>query len=269
MVGLFRGKLDRFDVHIKTIEGVNQQTILGAILTIISTLVIIVLIFSETSRYMTKDVVSRMLTDTHQSQESVKIVLDIDFPYLHCDRLSYSQEITRGSVHVADSGQNFVKTPIPIGVNQTNSDNCRVFCETMTDKVAGTIKLSISHPAVPDDFVTVPFEQPDLTHKINSLAFLPLSSKAAKESDIPGLSHNPLKGQTAVGTGVGIYQYAMQIVPTQYKNLNEEVSTAHQYSVTERQVKLEAALRGVIISSQAYKDFVGILITYDFYPVAF
>ena len=258
-----KGRLDKYDVHLKTIDGVNKQTVLGAFLSVLSFILIIYLIVSETSQYFSKDVVSRMITDTYQSRESIRIVMDIEFSKISCERISYSQEITRGSIHISDEGQNIKKNALVTGSsNMTDSGGCHVFCETITDKVGGIIKFSITHPQVPEDFIIVPFESPDLTHKINSLSFLSLDS-----TDVPGVDQNPLRGQTSVGTGMGIYQYAMQIVPTQYKTLHNEVSTAHHISVSERQVKLETALRGVIISSQTYKDFVGILITYDFYPV--
>lgn len=266
MFSVLKGRLDRFDVHIKTIDGVNKQTLIGALLTVASFIIIISLIVSEVTQYSSKDVLSRLIADTYQSRESIKIVMDIEFPRLLCDRISYSQEITRGSFHVYDNGQHINKVPSN-AANGSIPMGCRVSCQTITDKVGGTIKFSFEHPPVSDGFIDIPFEAPDLTHTIHSLSFLPADSPLAKEEDVPGVNHNPLGGQTSVGTGVGIYQYSMQIVPTQYTTLTRKVSGAHQYSVTERQVKLETALRGVMISSQAYRDFVGILITYDFYPV--
>jgi len=49
--------LKRFDIHVKTVEGVNQQTIVGALFTIFSTILIAVLILSEVSYFMKIDVV--------------------------------------------------------------------------------------------------------------------------------------------------------------------------------------------------------------------
>lgn len=90
--------LKKFDVHLKTVDGVTQQTVLGALMTIISIVTVIVLLTSETNQYFQKDFVSRMIRDTTQGVESVKLLVDIEFKKIKCDDISFIQEITRYNI---------------------------------------------------------------------------------------------------------------------------------------------------------------------------
>lgn len=66
-------KFKRFDFHIKAVDGVNQKTILGAIITLLSTVLVIVLILSEISLFLKIDVISRMVADNTVGIESVRL----------------------------------------------------------------------------------------------------------------------------------------------------------------------------------------------------
>jgi hypothetical protein len=60
-------------MHIKAVEGVNQQTLLGAFITLISTVLVLILLLSELSLFLKIDVVSRMVADNTVGLESVKL----------------------------------------------------------------------------------------------------------------------------------------------------------------------------------------------------
>lgn len=46
------------------------------------------------------------------------------------------------------------------------------------------------------------------------------------------------------------------------------MSRLDKMSVTEREVKIEDLTRGLSLSGTIVKDFVGVIVTYDFYPVS-
>lgn len=77
-------KLKKFDVHIKTVEGVNQQTILGALFTIITFILTILLIYSEIILYLNKDSIHHMVVDQKGGLETVRLDFDFEFHKISC-----------------------------------------------------------------------------------------------------------------------------------------------------------------------------------------
>ena len=67
---------------------------------------------------------------------------------------------------------------------------------------------------------------------------------------------------------IRVYQYAIQVVPTYHKALATKNSHfVNQYASTERQIG-EAQLRnGVILNGQTFRNVMGVVFSYDFYPV--
>lgn len=267
MLNIFKTKLSKFDVHLKAADGVSQQTLFGSLLTVILSIIILFLIKSEISDYYKQDVVSRMKTDLASRTETVKIVYDIEFNNIKCDDLSFSLEITRGTLHLLEE-QHIDKHPL-------ENDGCRLVGDTITDKVGGTLKFQAQYtshtPTIHQGFfeiIHIPTDTPNISHKINYIMFLSTDSVIAKETDIPGV-HNPLNGQIiTLPNTVGIYHYAIQVVSTSYINLKKQVSKANQYAVTERTVDVADAFMGFSVAQQSFKDFYGLLFTYDFYPVS-
>ena len=78
-------KLKKFDVHTKTVDGVTDQTILGAIITIISATIIFFLISSSLNSYFESDTVGHMIADTSVGLEDIKILFDLTFGSIECD----------------------------------------------------------------------------------------------------------------------------------------------------------------------------------------
>lgn len=261
MTTLFGIRFEKFDAHLKAVEGVNQQTVLGAILTIISTILVIALLYAETSAYMRTDLVSRMVTDSTLGHASARIVFDLDFPYIQCPQLDYVQELTRGSEHQHTTMPTHVEK-LSIGENK---QGCRVFGNTLTDNVGGILKFKVDPPSDNSNSMA----PPNLSHTISSLMILPVGGKIAGEDHVPGFV-NPLNGKVTVAeTNDGIYHYSIQAVPTEYTDKGGALHKVNQYSVSELQVDFIQAIQGVIIGNQAYQGFVGVVFDYDFYPVRF
>ena len=84
-------KFNRFDVHVKAVDGVNQKTILGACITLLSIVIVLVLVLSEISIFFKVDVISRMVADNTVGIESVRLDFGIYFSELLIfHTLSYS-----------------------------------------------------------------------------------------------------------------------------------------------------------------------------------
>ena len=284
-------KLARFDVHSKAVDGVNQQTAIGAFVTVIMYCFITFLLYSEMNMRAKSSVVSKMeLVESGSSRRisTTKIVFDVEFYKISCDRITFAQEITRGEYHNGTANVN--KTPL----NPKDLTSCQVHGSLVTDKVGGNFRFEIAAlkaevkmksqsdtDSIPEEanLQQLEFDQtpPDISHKLNRIVFIEHDVDNSPEESAPdvesnsflGLESHPLNGQeSSLPLGVGIHQYAIQVVPTTYRPSVGKAKQINQYSVTERQVDFMQALTGVTVAGQFFSDFVGIVFTYDFYPVS-
>lgn len=250
-----------FDAHIKAVDGVNQKTVIGAIITIISFVVVISLLVSELSIFLNVETVSRMVADTSVGVQSIKLEVDISFYDVPCEFVTFQQELTRGTLHLHEPGQIHRE---PIDFN--GQIGCRLIGETLTDKVGGNFRFAIA----PQDVPNVP-DQPkpmrDFSHRVNHVAFEPTNGPSAADK-FPEFS--PLLNQHEVlikDSDIALYQYAMLIVPTEYKTLYGDLSFANQYSVVEKSIAREHVRATEAASALFLGDFSGVIFTYDFHPV--
>lgn len=266
----------RLDSHLKAVDGVNQQTIMGGCLTMVTVLLVIVLIFSEISLFLKIDTVSRMVKDTSDSVNSVKIAYDLEFTDVACSRISFMQEVTRGTVHMPlqdEQPQGAIYNRWAVG------RGCRLEGAIVTDKVGGNFRFNVLRAAT--DAEGKPVQAPaqvqaegmDLfevlgkyDHKINFMKFLPTKWTVTAETDATTtLRHD---APVVVGADVAIYQYNLQVVPTQHKTLGGVLTFANQYATSEKQITItELQTHPPIVSGALLKNFQGIVFTYDFSPV--
>jgi hypothetical protein len=247
--------LKRFDIHTKAIEGVHQQTIIGAILTLVTTLLVFILLFSEISVFFTTEVVSRMVVDTAFGVEAVKLEFDISFPTISCDGITFTQELTRGNIHtfetISELEKNEVENPDP-----KSFPGCRLKGSFLTDKIAGNFRFAISPQRVPLN----------LSHSLHKIAFQPNNAKNAKDK-LPEIMDSVNETFVDIPLETGIYQYSITVVPTQYKTLYGELSFINQYAVIEKAIPVDNVLNFEAQNSLFIKDFQGIIVSYDFHPV--
>ena len=202
-----------FDMHIKTLDGVTKQTVLGALMTFVAAAVVFSLFWSEVSSYWTPNIVSRMQADNllGRYEESVNLHVNIDFMHIPCERISYVQEVVRGQLHThlshphdADIGMK--KEPKQYSPSENSalstSPGCLIHGSLITDKIAGHMVFKVE-PDAPDpaekektDTTTIPKDAnftpkqmgqimrelhsmptipkiPSLHHRINHIMFLP------------------------------------------------------------------------------------------------
>jgi hypothetical protein len=212
----------KFDVHVKAIDGVNQKTLIGAIITIISVLVVIGLLVSELSFFLKVDVVSRMIVDNAVGVESVKLDVDITFFNIPCQSVVFAQEITRGTMHLHEPGNMDMAD-----VETIDGKGCRVVGSSVTDKVGGNFRFGIKNNPISKNIAdaAVPFASPlgdtmkvmeprqlgNFSHRINHVAFYSLKGKSMLDK-LPEFS--PLLSEHTVvfnNLDSNIYQYSMLV----------------------------------------------------------
>jgi hypothetical protein len=248
--------LKRFDIHTKAIEGVHQQTILGAVLTVVTTILVFILLFSEISVFFTTDVVSRMVIDTTGGVEAVKLEFDISFPTISCDGITFTQELTRGNIHTFETISELEKKEV-VNPDPKSFPGCRLKGSFLTDKVAGNFRFAISPQRV----------ALNLSHALHKIAFQPNNGKSAKIDKLPEIMDTVNETFVNIPLDTGIYQYSITVVPTQYKTLYGELSFVNQYAVIEKSIPVDSVFNFEAQNSLFIKDFQGVIVSYDFHPV--
>jgi hypothetical protein len=216
--------MKKFDVHAKAMDGVNQQSLVGGIASIVAVITVLFLIVSETSFYVKKDVVSRMQPDSVIGPEIVKFDLALDFDTFPCDKLEFAQEVTRGTIHQHVDPVLSLETG-PRGVG------CLFSTVIETDKVSGSVRIGSSEPIAPDtDTVVVlggkPTKAPGdvetkkdnlhIGHTVKRILFKPPEDKSAADK-FPEIKPPLIGVKPDISAESAIQHYAIQIVPTYHK----------------------------------------------------
>lgn len=266
-------KLKRFDFHRKTVNEVNDKTLSGAIITLISGCIILYLLYSNIAEYFSTSQINHMMPDTTVGTEDVELKFLVSFDDVKCDDISFKQEVVRGTLHT-HSPELFLKKPL-------HTSGCQVSGEVITDKVGGNFMLVVKplpseHSQEEEDRLKMSRQfpglvqltqkkPPNLNHIVESLEFDPIPSRTKTHYVY---LHEPLKGEmNHPPSSTGIYHYGIQVVPTEHNFLNGSISHSNQYSFTERSVEAQNVAFGVTLNGQQFKDNFGIVFTYEFYPV--
>lgn len=77
-------RLKRFDVHVKTVDSVNQQTLIGAFVTICCVAVVCILTTSEISTYLEKDTINHLVMDQSNGSGDVILKYEVEFLNIPC-----------------------------------------------------------------------------------------------------------------------------------------------------------------------------------------
>ena len=195
---LFRmfSKWKRFDVYVKAMDGINQQSFLGAALTLVCVFTVLMLVISEISTFFKIELVSRMIVDKTTGIEAVQLKFDILLHHVSCDQIGFNQEVTRGTVHYLHDMGDVKKVP--------HLDGCRLTADMSTDKVAGNFRLSMTNPANNIQSAS------NFSHTINYVELLPMFFKAAGK--IPDLTEGLRNRQVLVDPVTKICEYSILVI---------------------------------------------------------
>jgi hypothetical protein len=83
-MSIFGSKLKKFDVHVKVVDGVGQQTSVGAVVTLVCLVLTALLAYSELRLLLRPEKSSHVVLDQVSSMESVKLNFDVVFHKLSC-----------------------------------------------------------------------------------------------------------------------------------------------------------------------------------------
>jgi len=243
----FLKRLRSFDFFPKAIEDVKEKETLGAIVTIIGVLVMIILLFAEVSEYRSSITQDTIVVDVSR-QERMNIELDITFIKLPCKDVqvdivdSTGQDdivISRDIQKIDVDGEKEILNPE--SRNFFNSfgfmrgamlTGCRVKGSAVVNRVEGNLHIAAGHGAQQDHgehkHHTHHIKQQDLgvdfSHRVNRLAFGPARA---------GHTGNPLDGYLVRKRPMTQINYLLKVVPTTWDDSSGTVVNSHQYSVTE------------------------------------
>jgi hypothetical protein len=101
-MSIFGTKLKKFDVHVKVVDGVGQQTSVGAVVTLVCLVLTALLAYSELRLLLRPEKSSHVVLDQVSSMESVKLNFDVVFHKLSCSGIitsTLAQSLTHSLTH--------------------------------------------------------------------------------------------------------------------------------------------------------------------------
>ncbi|KAF1790344.1 Endoplasmic reticulum vesicle transporter, C-terminal [Phytophthora cactorum] len=126
----------RFDLNVKGVEGIQERTIGGGVVTVVSCVVVAFLLLSEFSVWWTVSVTHRMHVDT-DPQQDFPINIEVDVSFLH-------EACTEVAMDVSDSkGHKEIMLKKDIQEEPFGENGCRLYGSVQVQKVAGD--LSFAH----------------------------------------------------------------------------------------------------------------------------
>ena len=267
-----KSSLKRFDVHRKTKSEVQSQTISGAVITILASIIVLLLISNEFRTYLKVENISRMVPDRSVGLEAIDIQFMVAFKSVKCEKISFHQSVTRGTLHTHDEGK----------IVKSNSINgCTLEGTIGVDKVDGNFRFSIvpelgpmQHKIINGIPIQNSIKAMDLSHQIHYLRFIPrdlallddesINDIYPKDSD--STFTTPLIG-LETNKEIGLLNYAVRVVSIQDHYLNRTIKHTTKLSILDREVGLDHIATGVSISGYPIHNELGLLFSYDFYPI--
>ena len=192
--------LKRLDVHTKAMDGIQVKSLMGAILTVVSGILMVYLFISEFVFYRTTSTNNHLFVDTSYMkgapQKKVDINIDVFFTHMACDKVHVDVHDEKGD-HQVD---------IHNGVTSTPEENgCRITGTIHVNKLKGSCQFAVGKGIQQMDrsgavhhahaFSMSELTSFNVSHSIRHLSFGP---------DFPGL-FNPLDGSSKVATGTTPY----------------------------------------------------------------
>lgn len=284
----------KWDIFPKIQEEYAKSTKFGGFVSILGLAMVLWLIVFEIRDYVKVDYDHKMVLDAGINDDSVKMDFQFEFLNIKCDKIEFSNEITKGTVHIF-SPEQILKQPSKTG--------CVIGGVILTDKVGGYLKFKVLTEKVditpnnrvpstnPRDIFGARFinsiVSPDLSHTIKYFKFLPSNNKIGKldtkkieyDPDGDGVNDNHSEHTSSLngiqkiftmsnnGSDIGLYNYNLQVVPLHYYSISGKEKHLNQYAVTEKFVNVASITSVGATVAGTYMQDCGIVFSYDFYPV--
>ena len=260
-------KFKSLDVYRKLPPDFVKPTYSGAMLSIISSVIMLLLFLNEFSSYREIKTSSQMFIDVNRGGDKLTINVDVELTHLPCSILSIDIQDVMGSHSVNLEGnimkyrldktgkaigqEPYKSVKLDIVENEThghdhfaqpdyemvknqlkNNEGCRIKGYFLVNKVPGNFHIS-SHAFGPtiQRLAQEGLLSMDLNHKINHLSF-------GNDEELRKVKHifhegvlNPLDGKVKNGNKYkAIYEYYIKVVPTTYDDINGMTYYVHQFT---------------------------------------
>jgi hypothetical protein len=277
----------RFDVYLKADSMVQEKSYTGAIMTLLSSLVIIMLFRSEFNSYNEVRIADHMVVDPAYGERIITVNLSLSFLKLKCHEVNIDIDDRSGhhDLHVSDDMQ---KSPYvhledmelePEKYNNEqrlvkNAPGCSVKGTFKIRKVAGNFHVALGkNLAAKSGQVThtsdVPkyqFSMSDISKYNSSHIIHHLDFGSTGKLATLGLEKYPLDNVTKIlpaTSKTAQYQYFIKIVPTEYETLGGSKRNSHQFSFTSHAREVSKSSSIFI----AHFPHPGVFFKYDFSPI--
>jgi len=258
-------RLKAFDVYRKLPQDLTEPTMSGAIVSIISTLLMLILFLTEFNEFLKVQTVSEMFIDINRGGEKLLVNIDLVMTKMPCDITSLDAQDVMGSHHV-NVGNNLIKRRLDKegrkiedykhedGDTNLNferakkafadQESCQIIGSFEVNKVPGNFHVS-SH-AYPDKlphlFQDNGINTIDVSHKINHVSFGDDKDLKTIKSTFDKGVLNPLDGVEKTKPDnlktVGVmHQYYISVVPTTYEDLSKKQVFVHQFTANSNELQ--------------------------------
>jgi len=258
-------RLKSFDVYRKLPQDLTEATMSGAIVSIASTLIMLILFITEFNEFLKVQTASEMFIDINRGGEKLTVNIDLVLPNMVCDMVSLDAQDVMGSHHVNVGGELYKRRVTKEGKvideykqrdGETHVDlarakkafddheGCQIVGSFEVNKVPGNFHIS-SHAymgVLNQYFVENKVNTIDVSHKINHISF-------GDDNDLKQIKNkfdkgvlNPLDGVEKIKaealktTGV-MHQYYISVVPTTYEDLSGKKLYVHQFTANSNEIQ--------------------------------
>jgi len=253
-------RLKTFDVYRDIPKDLTEQTLTGAIVSILCTLFIIYLFAAELIAFLTPELSYQMYVDSHidtgNDHAMLQINLNLTLPSAPCAVVSVDVQDVMGG-HIVDIGGELKKVrldrylkprldhlgrPVPAegpGVDpaEQKGEGCNINGNMVVKRVPGNFHVSAhAHANLLHLFFN---EKPmNLSHIINSLSF---GEHSETDIDLEEAGINPLKNAHKIVYEQNLnepksYEYYVKVVPMRYIKLNGEILDSFQYVANSNEI---------------------------------
>lgn len=249
----------RFDFFNKAVDGVRDVSLFGAIVSILSLMLMASLFLSELWSYILPETVSHMVVNTNHGITETSIFIHITLPYVPCNAIAIKAENTRGGPLTGSGSASEVTQRLPdksemklisaAWPTAVPSGACTIEGKIKVAKVGGSVSINVNGATMSSSL--------NLDHFIHRLYFgngipealqqLPLNMVTVKAPDHTGLT-----------------TYTLRAVETAHRR-GRKVTEWYQYSARSDYEKMGGKLMNAVKDKRSN---IGVKFAYDFTAVS-